>query len=57
MALFGAVYQVNMMVAGVFQANAHVAGVKAFAPEGVFLATLFWLAAALLFWPRRIEAD
>ncbi|MGE5227789.1 MAG: hypothetical protein ACM3OO_13020 [Planctomycetaceae bacterium] len=56
MALFGAVYQVNMMVAGVFQANADVAGVKAFPPEGLLLTTLFWLATALLFWPRRTGA-
>ncbi|MGZ4149359.1 MAG: hypothetical protein ACXVQJ_04910 [Actinomycetota bacterium] len=56
MALFGAVYQVNMMVAAVFQANADVAGVKAFAPESLFLTTLFWLAVALLFAPRRHDA-
>jgi hypothetical protein len=55
MALFGAVYQMNMMLAGVFQANADVAGVKAFPPEGLFLATLFWLAVALLFWPRSAD--
>lgn len=53
MALFGAVYQINMMVAAVFQANADVAGVKAFAPESLLLTTLFWLAVLLLFAPRR----
>lgn len=48
MAVMGALYQVNLLVAGVFQANADVAGAKAFPPEGIVLAIGFVVAAALL---------
>ena len=48
MAVMGAAYQVNLMIAGLYQANADVAGVKAFPPEGVFLTATFVLAAAML---------
>ena len=34
MLVMGALYQVNLLVAGLFQANANVAGVKAFPAEG-----------------------
>ena len=47
-AMFGAVYQVNLMLAGVFQANADVPGVKPFPPEGIFLTVAFVTASALL---------
>ena len=49
MTVLGALYQVNLLLAGVFQANADVPGVKAFPPEGVFLITGFALACAVLF--------
>jgi hypothetical protein len=48
MAVMGAAYQVNMMVAGVFQSNANVPGTKAFAPESIFLTTTFLIAAVVL---------
>jgi hypothetical protein len=48
MAVMGAAYQLNLMVAGVFQANADVAGVRAFAPEGVVLTAAFVLTALVL---------
>jgi hypothetical protein len=53
MAVMGAVYQVNLMIAGVFQANADVAGVKAFPPEGILLTVTFVVAAAAVLWGRR----
>ncbi len=49
MTVMGLLYQVNLLVAGVFQANADVAGAKAFPPEGIVLATGFVLASAVLF--------
>jgi hypothetical protein len=48
MAVMGAVYQINLMIAGVFQADADVAGVKAFAPESVVLTMAFVVAALLM---------
>ena len=55
-AVMGAVYQVNMMVAGVFQDRADVAGVQAFAPESVFLTATFVVAAlALLVAGHRVD--
>jgi hypothetical protein len=53
MAVMGAVYQVNMMMAAAFQARADVAGVKAFPPESLFLTATFVLAAGLLLFTRR----
>jgi hypothetical protein len=49
MTVMGALYQVNLLVAGVFQVNAGVAGAKAFPPEGIVVATGFVLASAVLF--------
>ncbi len=49
MTVMGALYQVNLLVAGLFQANAGVAGAKAFPPEGIVVATGFLLASAVLF--------
>jgi hypothetical protein len=46
-ALMGAVYQLNLMVAGVLQAHADVPGAKALPPEGIVLTTAF-VATALL---------
>jgi hypothetical protein len=48
MAVMGAAYQVNMMVAGVFQDRADVVGVRAFAPESVFLTSTFVIAALVM---------
>lgn len=53
MAVFGAVYQLNLMVASVFQDRADVAGVKAFAPESLLLTATFVAASVLLLLPRR----
>jgi hypothetical protein len=53
MAVMGAVYQVNMLAAGVFQARADVAGSTAFAPESVGLTVAFAAAALFLLVPRR----
>lgn len=52
-AVMGAVYQVNLMIAGVFQADADVAGVKALAPESVALTVAFVIAALLMLLGRR----
>jgi hypothetical protein len=46
--VMGAVTQLNLMLAGVFQANADVAGVKAFPPESIFLTTAFVVASVVL---------
>ncbi len=49
MTVMGALYQVNLLVAGLFQADAGVAGAKAFPPEGIVVASGFVLASAVLF--------
>ena len=51
--VFGAAYQLNLMLAGVFQANAGVPGVKAFPPEGILLTVGFVAASALLLQHRE----
>jgi hypothetical protein len=53
MAVMGALYQVNLLTAGLFQARADVPGVKAFPPEGILLATGFALAALALLLHRE----
>jgi hypothetical protein len=53
MAVMGAVYQVNLLMAGLFQANAHVSGVKAFPLEGIVLATGFVAAMLVLLLHRE----
>jgi hypothetical protein len=53
MAVMGAVYQLNLMLAGVFQAQAHVVGAKAFSPESVVLTAAFVVASALLLIPGK----
>lgn len=53
MAVMGAVYQLNLMLAGVFQAQAHVVGAKAFSPESVVLTAAFVVASALLLTPGK----
>jgi hypothetical protein len=45
MAVMGALYQANLLVAGLYQANAGVPGAKAFPPDGVILMLAFALAA------------
>jgi len=57
MTVMGLLYQVNLQVAGVFQANADVAGAKAFPLEGVVVATGFAVCAAILFGRRRTEGS
>jgi hypothetical protein len=49
MTAMGALYQVNLLVSGVFQANADVAGVTAFPPESVGVAIGFGVASIVLF--------
>lgn len=51
-AVFGAMEQLNLMIGGVFQAHAHVVGIKAFPPESILLTSTFAIAAALLLWGR-----
>jgi hypothetical protein len=53
MAVFGAVYELNLMVASAFQDRADVAGVQAFAPESLLLTATFVAASGLLLLPRR----
>jgi hypothetical protein len=48
MTVMGALYQANLLIAGVFQAEADVSGVKAFSPEGVGLAIGFGIATVVL---------
>ncbi len=48
MLVMGTLYQLNAMLAGVFQARADVAGAKAFPPEGLLLTLGFLTATALL---------
>lgn len=49
MTVMGLLYQVNLLVSGVFQADADVAGAKAFPLEGVVVAIGFAVCAAVLF--------
>ena len=49
MTVMGMLYQVNLFLAGLFQANADVAGVKAFPPEGIVLTAGFAVASVVLF--------
>ncbi|MGH2656545.1 MAG: hypothetical protein ACRDIZ_07600 [Actinomycetota bacterium] len=51
--VFGAAYQLNLMLAGAFQANAGVVGVKAFPPEGIALTVGFAAASAVLLMHRQ----
>ena len=53
MAVMGAITQLNLNVASVYQANADVPGVKAFPVEGIFLTLTFVVAALVLFLGRR----
>jgi hypothetical protein len=53
MAVMGAMYQLNLLIAGVLQANANVPGVKAFPVEGIVLATCFALATLALLLDRQ----
>ena len=56
--LFGLVYQVNLMLAGVFQDVAGVVGVKAFPIEGIVFTLGFAIASAALLvrWMRPDRA-
>lgn len=47
-AIFGAVYQVNLMLAGVFQATLDVPGVKPFPLETIVLSVGFFVVSAVL---------
>jgi hypothetical protein len=57
MTVMGALYQVNLLAAGVFQANADVPGVKAFPLEGIVAATGFALSCAFLWGAGRGTGD
>lgn len=48
MTVMGALYQVNLLAAGMFQANASVPGANAFPLEGIVVATGFALSSAFL---------
>jgi hypothetical protein len=48
MAVMGAVYQLNLMIAGVYGAAADVPGAKGFPPESVVLTTAFAVVALLM---------
>jgi hypothetical protein len=54
MAVMGSVYLLNLLAAGVFQANADVAGVKAFPPEGIAMTVGLLIASAVLLRGRRM---
>jgi hypothetical protein len=53
MAVMGAMYQVNLLMAGLFQAIADVPGVKAFPLEGIVLASGFVLVTLALLLHRE----
>lgn len=53
MAVMGAMYQVNLLIAGLFQSNAGVPGVEAFPVEGIVLASGFALATLMLLRPHE----
>jgi hypothetical protein len=55
MTVLGALYQVNLLLSGAFQASAQVPGVKAFPPEGIALAAGFALASVVLFRGRTLR--
>jgi hypothetical protein len=48
MAVMGAITQLNLNVAAIYQADADVPGVKALPAEGVFLTATFVVAALVL---------
>jgi hypothetical protein len=52
MVVMGGVYQVNLLMAGLFQAKADVPGVKAFPLEGIVLATGFVVTMLVLLLDR-----
>ncbi|HEY2802395.1 MAG TPA: hypothetical protein VGJ67_00585 [Actinomycetota bacterium] len=56
LAVMGLLYQLNAMLAGVFQANADVAGVKALPPEGLVFTAGFLFAVIGLFGPKETAA-
>jgi hypothetical protein len=56
MSVMGAIYQVNLLTAGVYQAGANVPGVTAFAPDGVALTVAFIAATLFLLVPRTVSA-
>jgi hypothetical protein len=53
MVVMGGIYQVNLLMAGLFQAQADVPGVKAFPLESIVLATGFALATLSLLLHRE----
>jgi hypothetical protein len=53
MAAMGAIYQLNLMIGGVYQEQADVAGVNAFPPEGILLAAMFLVAMVAILIGRR----
>jgi hypothetical protein len=55
MTVMGALYQVNLLFAGVFQADADVPGVKVFPPEGIVLTIGFLAAVGVVFRGRGAE--
>jgi hypothetical protein len=55
MAVMGLLYQLNAMLAGVFQANADVPGAKAFPVEGLVFIVGFLAAVVAMFWPMQPE--
>jgi hypothetical protein len=57
MAVMGAVYQLNLMLAGIYGAAANVAGAKALAPESVILTAAFIIASLLLLSNRSGESS
>jgi hypothetical protein len=55
MTVMGLLYQVNLLVSGVFQTSAQVPGAKAFPIEGMVVGAGFAVSAAVLF-GRRVQA-
>jgi hypothetical protein len=57
MAIMGAITQLNLNVAAIFQANAHVVGAKALPAEGVFLTLTFVVAALAMLLAKRARSS
>lgn len=55
--VFGALYQVNLVLAGAFQANAHVEGVRTVDPIGVTFIAAFLVAGVVMLLSLRAERD
>jgi hypothetical protein len=57
LSVFGALYQLNLAAAGLFQANAHVEGAKTVDPIGIALIAVFLVSSVAMIWNLRNERE